>query len=465
MRDKKLYKLLRKLTQTELKSLRLFINSPYHNSNKNLPRFYAHIIKYAPEFNHTGLAEEKMLKALFGENYGDPKIISRLQSDLFKRIEEFIVTEKIHNQKINAQLLVLEFYRERRLNKLFEQKLKKTQHTQLNASYKNDEYYAQQFLIESEIHRYASMNDNRETEINLKNEVKTFQVYAVCKQIQHYCQLKTRQQLTDVDFNIDQLNYALERSGSSEFSNVPFVLCYNAAAHLLREKTINNYNSFKELLWQHKQYFPSLNLRNLITILENSAIEIFPTREKMYVELFSLYQLQARLGLFLVDDVLLPQIVKNVITVALRLGKISWAKEFLINHKQNIESFEVYQWNEARIFFANRDFPQTLNLLEGAKIEDTFYVLESRRLLLKTYYELGYFDLFFSYLNAFRVFLSRKKLKPEWKQMNLDFLKFAFHIASLAKYDSDKAEKLTHQISSKLHISDKEWLLEKLGNR
>jgi hypothetical protein len=91
--------------------------------------------------------------------------------------------------------------------------------------------------------------------------------------------------------------------------------------------------------------------------------------------------------------------------------------------------------------------------------------LDSKILLLKTYYELEEVDAFFSLIDSFYVYLRRNDLISNYqKTICLNFVKFVKKLMRIKLGDKKAAEKLLEEIQETKHVASISWLIKKTSD-
>ena len=102
--------------------------------------------------------------------------------------------------------------------------------------------------------------------------------------------------------------------------------------------------------------------------------------------------------------------------------------------------------------------------MQTVEYSDVFYILDSKSMLLKSYYELNENDSLFSLCNSFSILLRRKKLISENHRVNhLNFIRFVKSLMRLDAKDNAKIKLLKKEIEQANKVADKSWLLEKIA--
>jgi hypothetical protein len=112
MHKSKFIDIVKTFSRDELKQFKDFVNSPYHNSNKNVIKIYDIIRKHVPEFSSAFLEKENLFRAIYpGKKYNDT-VMRILSSDLLSLAEEFLILNRSQNFRLRL-LTLLEELRDR----------------------------------------------------------------------------------------------------------------------------------------------------------------------------------------------------------------------------------------------------------------------------------------------------------------------------------------------------------------
>jgi hypothetical protein len=157
---------------------------------------------------------------------------------------------------------------------------------------------------------------------------------------------------------------------------------------------------------------------------------------------------------------------KNFVTICLRLKKTKEVQDFLKKNKGHIYPAEVREdavnYSKARIHFHLKEYSSVLKLLQQVSYFDEFYKIDSKKLLIQTFYELKEWDSLESAMNAFRVFIHRNKAISEVHKLNnQNFINLLFQLVSVPGGTSKKIIKLEQTIIKTEALAEREWLLHK----
>ncbi len=411
----KLITLLQKFNAHEIKKLEQFLQSPYFNENQQILSLFYYLKTHYPTFDEKHCSTETAFAAVFPHQKMNKPKLNRLNSELFKLVEKFLVHEYLSQDKDKTQLQLLQIYQHLSLPKHFESTYQRLQKQQDKTPEKDVAYYERQFLMEKTLANFQSQRDDRTGDINLQAMTDALDIYYLLQKLQHWSQMLNRQQIVKIEYD-----YALKEEifaflEASEWQHLPAIALYRQALLLkLHPEKYNHYERFKSLLEKYGEQFNPYEIRAFYTYLENSVKRIFPIDE-YYEELFELYSQQLKRGILGKQTPLHHSVFKNVVTVALALQKFDWAADFIEEHQATIVPVafrqDAYLLNLANLHFAKKEYEQVLDLLLESNSSDVYYKLGEKLLLAKSYFELKELEVLENFLNSFTKYIFDQKDK------------------------------------------------------
>ena len=183
-------------------------------------------------------------------------------------------------------------------------------------------------------------------------------------------------------------------------------------------------------------------------------------------ELFHLYNDLINKEIIFLNDELSPWTFKNISVVALRLGKYDWVESFINNYNIKLppESRDnAVTYNLAQLYFYQKKYDKVIEQLQNVEYEDVSYNLDSKTMLLATYYEIDEMEALYFLLESFRAYLNRHKDIPVSAKKNYsNLIKFTKKLIKIIPGDSKAIKKLREDISQTTGIVSIRWLKEKI---
>ncbi len=481
----KLLSLLRSFSVNQLQAANRFLHSPYHNENENLVRLFEFIARYYPDFDSSRLSYEACHTSLFPKTTYKKPVIVKIASKLFKLLEDFIVLEQLKSDPLKKQLMLIDHYRQQQQQKNYESSLK-TFHKQLNAyPFQNTNYYYNKLSIENIHAEYLSLYDQRIGDVNLQVVSNALDEYYLVSKLSHLCHMVNRSKIVQVAYDHTFMNALLIAIEDSPYLETPTVAVWYAALLLLNDPNKAHYIALKEQIQLHEAILYQKDTRNIYSYLLTSARQIFEG-EAYYEELFALYGLQLNSGIIYQKNKLQAAHIKNMTTIALRLGKYDWILAFLEDHRERIlpkvSQSEVYHFNKANVYLYQKKYQHVKDILTEVKFKDVFLQVNTRLMMAKCHFECKELDELEDLLNALSVSLFRAQKKIATSKVD-SFRTFTNALAQLVRivyedpitfnqYEAGKPltssqakaklKRLDRKMSSSLNFYEKVWLLEKV---
>lgn len=230
------------------------------------------------------------------------------------------------------------------------------------------------------------------------------------------------------------------------------------------------YTEVREILSRTQAEFSPAEAHELyIATLNYTARRVNDGNKEFLTESFSLYEEMLERQLIIEDGKISPFHFKNIVNVALRLQRDTWAEAFIRewklavrpDHGSNAFDFSMGMLHFYRKAYteAARCFNRVLN-----DHQDIFYGLNARGYLLQIYYETGEIRSLESLAHAFRIKLSRgKQISAAKREQYLSFLRHLMRLLNTPPQDYKRLEKLRSEIAQKPEKGmGAVWLLEKI---
>ena len=231
----------------------------------------------------------------------------------------------------------------------------------------------------------------------------------------------------------------------------------------------SHFESLKQMLEKHSNKFSAKEARDMYAYAQNYCIKKINSGHSKYLnEIFYLYKELLAKEIILEDGLISPWHFKNIVTTALRLEEFDWVENFIQQYQDNLskESKEnAVNYNIAALHFFRKEYSKALKLLQKVDFTDVYYHLDSKSMLLKTYFELEEHDGLYSLFDTFKIYLRRNKLISDYqKTVYLNLVKYTKKLVKL-KTGFPTIKKITElkdQIKETKQIADLNWLNKKV---
>lgn len=463
MKSSKLILLLKSFSRKEMKALNAFLNSPYHNSNQELLRFFEALRPYYPTFRKLEGGKEKLFSMLYPSDEYNDKRLRYLMSDLFRLTQEFLLVESDRKKTLERSLRLLQEFTERGLEKHYGS-LSQQLELELNSHpIRSVEHFHQRLLYAEEYERHSTQQRARVMNDNPQQASDDLNRYYALKKLKYACNMLNRQAVVKAEYELDLPGNWKDWMEANNYWNEEIIRAYGYVFEVLTNSGDSTaFEKLQNWLLENKEGFALRDLKELhLYAINFCARKIREGKDQYTNNALQLYLNGIQGGALLEDGYFSPWSFGNVVKLALRLERFDWIEQFMNDHQSYLpkefrENTMLY--NLAELYCYKKDFGKALHLLIQVEFSDLSYHLGSRIMLSKIYYELGEEEALLSLMGSFSKFLKRhKKVSEGIRETCLNFCDILQYIVR------GKTDGLEERIKTVSLLTDREWLLEKLG--
>ncbi|MEM7106306.1 MAG: hypothetical protein AAF502_24465 [Bacteroidota bacterium] len=453
--------MIRTFSSSELLGFRDFVASPYFNKNKELEEFYAFIKKLYPRFPEKKLQREYVYASLFPGKKYDDKHLNYLMSFLLKLAEQFIGIQHYTHQNSLPEFHILSSLIERKLEKNYRYTHKKTT-TKLNKSvFRNINHDYQQYLMAEASNRYFSNQLARRHDNSLQLAADHFDTYYLGNKLKYSCEMVNRKNVISVEYEIHLLEEIKQHLSQYPHEDHPAIHIYHTILLMLTEEdSTRHFEKLKELLDTKRRFFPKTEMLEFFQYALNFCIRKINKGEPRFLEeSINLYLKGIDTAVLLDNGVLSPWAYKNVIAAGLRLKRFDWVEEFIVDYNEKLaQGFRqnALHYNLAELNFYKKAYEKAQDHLNQVVYSDIYINLDSKKMLLKIFYESGEEEALFSLLAAYQIFIKRNKLiSSKVKEHYLNFHKILYQ---LSRNSPRQMASLPERLAKMESVADRNWL-------
>ena len=469
----KLASLLQSLEKEEISRCKRFLQSPYFNSNKDIVKLYTEILRLLDRGKP--LEKGHLWRKIAGKDrpYDDVRF-RKFTSDLYKLVRQFLVVEMVEKSDDRQSLLFIESLIGRgQIDKIKHSIKKDVESADDSANLRDAVFHRHQHFTERKLYELFELDQQRTIKPRLEEMSQHADAFYLIEKLRLMCEISTRKLVKNIDYKVyfaDEVVDMLENDQEFRREHKEVDL-YFRMYKLLTDPTRDEatYFDFKEALKKHANLFPKkIQIEELFNAAQNYCVgKVNSGDQKFLGELFELFETLVDNRTIIINNQVTPWYFRNIVFVGLRLGKYDWVERF-------IQDFEVYlpenlrdnavSFNRAQLYFYRKDYNQVLQELFHVEYDDLSYNLNSKLMLMLTYYELDEIELLSSHLDTFYTFLNRRKDFPEQRRKPYkELIRYTRKLIKVLPRDTETIEKLKVEIlSNNKTIANASWLLEKL---
>lgn len=470
MRDSKVYLVLQKLSNRERGKFLKYIQSPYFNKNQPLVELFQIINKDLSSSTRKTYTKEQIWKKLQAKHTYDDVRFRKYLSDLLKHVENFIALEVFEKKEFQKTNFLLEAIVDRKMENLYTTIKKNTNTIAKSSKVQNADYYLHAYQAYKLLHDIETdAQQKKKISTNFTYLSKALDIFYFSEKLRLAYDAEVWKRIDgklDADLtHIELISSIIEKD--KPLDAPPIAIYY--AMYLLNKHPENDqyYFEFKAQLDNLIHFFPFHEAFPIYTAGINFCIRKINTGDPNYQEeLYSLYVGYVR---SIVEDSgeLSQWTFNNTVTIALRSGKYDWVKDFIVDYGKYIKEKHrenAVTYNTASYHFYLKNYDEVIKVLRNIEYDDVYYNINSKTILLMTYFEADEYEPLSFLLESFRAYLNRNKNIPESKKiLTKKLIKHTKKLVNLPPSNREALGKLKQEILDTKQLPLKTWLLEKIA--
>ncbi len=460
--------IFRTLSSTEVRKLGDFLQAPTYARHEPLQKLYALLRKAHPSLEQSWIKREHLFARVFENEPYAEKRLRYLFSDMAKAMEAFLIQLEFEAADFQQDRLLLQAYRKRRLDKHYMSLHKRVARQLEDHPYRNATYLGMRFQFEKASYEYEASRRSHNLDTNLQQVVDRLDLWFLANKLKFSCEILNNRGVVKVELQLFLLDEILSYLKDRDLHRYPMIAVYLQVLLTLTEgDQPQHYRKLLELLEQHRKHFPASEVFDLYVYAKNYCIRNINQGKVEYTrELFDFYNIILSEGIIFRDGHLTQWDFKNLVTLGLRLGEFDWTTDFLERYRDKLRPTErdnVVAYNRANLAFHRGAYGETLELLQQVEFTDVYYHLDSKALLLKTYYETEEWEPLGALIEAFKVFLKRNKQISDYQSIVYgNLVRFTNTLIRFRRGRKVDLAKLRQNVETTRQIANIAWLREKL---
>lgn len=458
-----LFEALSALKPAALRAFDKFVRSPYFNTRPEPALLLAYLGQCldqsaAPE-------AEKAFAAIFpGQKYNDARL--RMQnSALLSLLDQFLAQKEAESDERRQKIRTARAYRKLQLPKHFQIALREARAGVLANPQRDALHFQLLYEIEWETFQFESAA-KRTDALNLQAPSDLLDAAFLLQKIRLACLTRSHEAVYNTQYHLELLEPVLQVAEAAQEQSPALALYLNCYRFLSDPEDLGAFNRLRTLLDAHAEVLPPDDLRTLFLLAINFAIKKLNSLEPGWLEAtLALYRSALERETLLENGVFSRFAFNNIVAIALRLGELGWAENFVGQYKPLLERAyreATADLNLARIAYARRDLHTALLHLQRADYKDTLNNLTAKTLQLKIFYETDAFDLLESHLKSMQTYIRRHTGIGYHRTNYSRIVYFTRQLLQLNFHDAASVETFKKRLRAEPILTEKEWFLEKL---
>ena len=441
------------------------LKSPFFNENQELTDLFMILNQRRKDGMTSEIDRQELYRLQFPHRKYDDKHMRYLLSFLTGLLEDYLLQKELSEER--GEYLALKhralagrgkYKSATHLSGVIEKEISAMQ---------SADSFRYRFSVAMQNMELNARQQQRKVPLEFDTALDALDGYYVARKLRLACEIFNAQNILNRQYSIRMLDEVRKLADEEKFKSYPAIAVYHLILKTLTEpEKEEHFFELRSLVYETGKLFEPNEEEELYQYLKNYCIKKLNTGRTNYVnELFEIYKSSLKNSRNLKPGKLSPWEFKNIVTVGLRLREFDWVKSFIElyvryldhSHQKNAEIYNMANWH-----FHRKEYTQTLRLFQQVEFTDLYYQLDTRAILLKTYYETGASDSFFYHASAFRTFLSRNRLVSAYqKKIYRNLIRFSARLMREAG-DLTKLAEVKKVITEVKQIADYRWLEEKV---
>ena len=468
MRNTKLYSILESFDKYELNRLRKYLNSAYFNKNQTLTDLFELLAADIVSEKKSELEKENVWTLLsLGANFDDVRF-RKFYSDLLKLVEGFLCQQVYEADPVRQAADLIRAVGLRKIEKLYNSTMKTARRVSETQPFRHSEFHLKQYLIELNYYRMMEFETKRGARTNFEEIATNLDAFYLAEKLRISASVLTQQHFVSQEYKVQLIQEVLEHIRREDYQNTPAVAVYYQVYLTVSEQdNFEHYFKLKELLGKYGLVFPQDEAITIYYSAINYCIrQINHGNLQFNQELFDLYNDLIDRNILFLNNELSPWDFRNIVLVGLRIGQYQWVEDFIYNFNHKIP--DLYRenaviFNLAQLFFYQKKYDKVIEKLRDVEYEDVSYNLNSKTMLLTTYYETEEFEPLYSLFDSFRTYLNRQNNIPkDRKELYKNLIKFTKKLTRIMPGDEAAIQRLKEEIAETRNVASLKWLQEKI---
>lgn len=473
MKELKVYKTLQYFDVYELKRFYKYLKSPYFNKDLRLIKLYDYysdlVRKQLPSVN---LNETKVWEEVF-EGESDFKLLRRLNSDLLAHLTDYLGQQEYERDRLLKNNLVFKGVANKKIEEVYESIKKYNEKYLERFPEKSSEYYYSTYLHEHINSELKSEVDKKKSKSNVQNEITIDRVsynldqFYIIEKLRLYITLLSWNRSYKVEKQIDHIDELKQILNKAKPTN-NIITTYLTIVKTFEEPDKEAWFKLLRLQAENQDTnYSKTDYKYIYDALLGASVRNINQGLNKYIAItLEIYKSALATGVLFKGDKISKITFDNIIGVALRNLEYDWAEYFIEEYSQYLEEdtrLNTTSFSTARIQFYRKNYSQVIEILREVEYETVIYNLNSKSILLFSYYEIGEYDALDSLINSFKVYLNRERsISVSRKKRYNQLLGFVKRIANINPRDIKKLSRLKQKLEETNGVLNKAWLTEKI---
>ena len=467
-----------KYTKEEMRQFERFVRSSYFNANEKLENLFYYLKSYYPNITEDEVKPSIIWAAATkGEEYKYTNY-RKLVSDFTDLVERFFVQNEFDMDKEYKKIMLLRNLRKRKIRKRFDKTYAELMNEMNSQFSKDGDYYFRKSLVISEKFQYDFGKIKHEYSPLLQEQSDNIDYLILFEKLHMFHQMfQSKQNSTDRK-NYKQIWYeeilrTVEESLAVIEKEHPNIYIIYLVLRMLRDNDDKIMKELKSYLNRVGSKFPPSKLGYYYEYLTSYCVKKYNKGDIIYrKKALELYKEMDKMGIFLIDNMIIDSDFNNVVNLSLAEGNLKFAEEFMEKYKNYIdEDFanSAYSLARAKLLFNRKEFDRMFDLLNNVEYKDPLYYINSKFLIARAHIDTkNIISAKYIYESLKQYKRSNNRLSEDHKSSLTMFLKYFTHTLKINDSQGPGKLKLKKIALASLEaekqvVPTKSWFKEKFS--
>lgn len=451
--------------------MRKWVRSPAHNQKEEVSALFDVLLAHKDRLDT--LDKRAVFVGIFGSGaVYDAQRANRAISDLTIVLREFLAYEewKSENGGLSPRFYACRSLRKRGAEAEFERQFYLLDQESLAQPHRNAEWQHFRYRLYQEQVLWSVVH-NRAAVANLDELHKSLGNYFMLENLRWSGMAQSIRTLSGTAGEAPLAGIALENAARiAPEDNPPVALMLQSLMAIREDAEEADFVRLKDLIQRYAHLFPVAESRDFYMAAINFCIRRHNQGEWAYTRAaLDIYKLALEKDVLLDNGFLAKYAYNNIHALAQLLGERDWALGFLEKYRAVLlpeERDNIFRYNLAIHQFRGGAYDLALELLREVQFSEVFINLDVRRMLLRSYFELGEWLSLASLLESFGTYARRQTELGYHRESYLNLIKFTKKLQkSGGKLTTQKSNKMAEAIRNEKFVAEREWLLKVVGGK
>ena len=467
MRSSKLYSILVKFDRYRQNRLRKFLMSPYFNRSEQLVQLFELHVELVNESEKAVPSKREFWDSMNStEEFNDVRF-RKYVSDLLKLVERYLIQERLDADGVRKQKYLVDAVLDEKLDRLYTATFRAFDRAIENQPFRSSEYFFDRYVYQAKCYELVEVKQDRKEKRPVEEVLKNINSFSLCEQYRYTCQALSHQVIYNHGYDLPKLpepDHTYESPALQVYAQM-----YRTQ---IDYHNVKHYYKLRDLLQSHGQIFPIKEAEFIYFSALNYCIRKNNAgRTEFKKELLELYKDLLNKNILTASGPISPWHFRNITTIALRNGEFDWTENFIREFSSKLPTrFQknAVSFNTAQLHMHKKNFEKVVEILSQIEYDDITYNLNSKTMLVATYFELNEMEPLYSLFDSFRTYLNRHKDIASSRRTNYtNLIKLTKKLTNTPINNFNKLQALMQEVDnlSKIGIASESWLREKIAER